>query len=473
MKKKINAIYSLLIASVILTAAIAWITYDNIREKVQSTDIIIHTYKTIQSSTQLLVLLMDMETSERGYIITGDSTFLNSYAEAAGMLEAETQLLRELIPDSKFETDFLEEKIFITSNNKHQDMENTLSVYNSLGRDSAYARLSKKAGKAMMDSIRIYVKHLVKSESEDLAQQHAILSNNKKLDPVRFSAFALITITCLLAFVTIIHKEKDNVGLLKKLKNTNEELEIKVEQRTRMLIEANQSKDHFLGIATHDLKAPINSILGLVGLMKLELLERTHTSWKEYLTHIEDSCIKMKHLITDVLDINSIEQGFTNVNKQPVELHAILSEMEREFAHQAKEKDITLIVDGINERVVTDPSLLSRILENLLSNAIKFSPEQRAVHLRAKKINDHILFEIQDEGPGISEVELPKLFKKFQKLANQPTRSESSTGLGLSIVKELTTLLNGEVTVTSLVGKGTTFMVSIPSPEIKELVFEV
>jgi signal transduction histidine kinase len=281
-------------------------------------------------------------------------------------------------------------------------------------------------------------------------------------NPVWLSAFLLLTITCSLAFVTIIRKDRSNGKLLSKLRSTNRNLEDQVKIRTRELAEAMQSKDHFLGLATHDLKAPISSILGLLELVRLE----NHSPSKkeaEYLAHIEYSCRKMQRLINDLLEINRIDQGNFRSKSQLVDLASLMNKLKFDFSPQAEKKNITLaFILDIDGTIYTDADSLSRILDNLLSNAIKFSPKMRMVSLRVSSEPSSVKFEVSDQGPGILPEEQPRIFQKFQRLSNRPTNSETSTGLGLSIVKELTTKIGGEIGFTTEVGKGSTFIVTLP-----------
>ncbi|MBL0740600.1 sensor histidine kinase [Chryseolinea lacunae] len=458
MKMKIKTIYGLLVASMVLTIVNAAITYDNIREKEESTDQIIKSYKIIQSSTQLLVLFMDMETGERGFAITGDSAFLDDYRQADVMLQTEIATLSGLT-SHKVLHDRRQREILTLSRAKRDELDR--AVFNRANALGAHATLVAATGNQKLDSLRMLVKDIVAQEEQVLQEHNIVLADNRKLDPLRFSAFGLIGVTCFLAFVTLQRNEKSNRRLLKKLRMANLKLEEKVQKRTRQLVAANQAKDHFLGIATHDLKAPLQGVLGLVGLMKLEQRERNSPDL-EYLTRMEESCRKMQRLITDLLDVNRIDQGMMHIQKESIDVSRLVERVEAEFFQHAQQKGITLIVNKIGANLHTDSDALSRILENLVSNAIKFSPWHRTVQLVTTPLGDAVQFEVKDEGPGIAEDDLPKLFGKFQRLANKPTSKENSTGLGLAIVKELTTLLNGSITVKSNVGIGTVFTVVIP-----------
>lgn len=293
-------------------------------------------------------------------------------------------------------------------------------------------------------------------------EKNVLPPSGAQFNPTRFLSFLLLAATCGLALITIVRKDKKNYRLLEALRSTNRNLENEVRNRTRAMAEAVRAKDHFLGIATHDLKAPIAGVLGLVELVRIEN-KNLSNSTAEYLSHIEYSCRKMQRLIHDLLEINRIEQGKSEVRKQNVNLSVLFQKIRLDFAPQAARKNIELVFVGqMDFAIETDHDSLSRILENLISNAIKFSLPEKKVLLRVKPTDTKIIFEIEDHGPGIPPEEQPKLFSKFQRLSNRPTNSESSTGLGLAIVKELTAALGGEISFKSHVGEGSTFIVALP-----------
>jgi len=170
----------------------------------------------------------------------------------------------------------------------------------------------------------------------------------------------------------------------------------------------------------------------------------------------------MQNLIQDILEVNRIEHGQAIVTKETVNLTRMMDHINVNFGQLAGNKGIQLVIEASDTGIETDPVSLTRILENLISNAIKFSPFNKTVRLKVSSEADTIQFKVIDQGPGIPPHEQPKLFSKFQRLSNRPTNAENSTGLGLSIVKELTTQLGGEITFDSTVGKGTTFTVTLP-----------
>ena len=444
-----------------MALASAFITYYNTREKEQLVQIVIKRYKSVNASENLLSLLKDMEAGQRGYLITGDSDFLEPYDEAKGKITAATDTLYKLAYDNEDQANLITGQIVKAIDRKTSDLESVINLANSHGRDSAAIRVGTKIGKAHMDTIRILVRDFIQREKILLELQNEKLERRTRVeDNVRFSAFALIAITSLAAILNLLDKRRNINQLVKNLEIANVTLEKKVEERTKDLVAANRAKDHFLSIASHDLKAPIVGILGLIRLMKTDKSGRSETD-REYLAYMEESCHNMYYLISNLLDINRIEQGENTIKKQSVSLPNLLNQIKNEFESQAQRKQIKLSIIQTDGTLHTDPNALQRILENLLSNAIKFSPKDTTVCLRVISASGQVRFEVIDEGPGIPQEEMNELFNKFSRLSNKPTGGEESSGLGLSIVKELVRLIDGDISVESTLHKGSVFSVTL------------
>jgi PAS domain S-box-containing protein len=229
------------------------------------------------------------------------------------------------------------------------------------------------------------------------------------------------------------------------------------------LILMNEEKNHFLGIAAHDLKSPLQSILGLINLINIRNHNLTPEQL-EYFRYIQRSCMNMQTLIDNLLDINKIEQGMAAGTPEEIQLSALSDNLMSTFQEQARTKNIALKVEcnAPEQNIFVDINALSRVLENLISNAIKFSRQHTEVLLTITHAHGGVCFDVVDQGQGIQPEDLPKLFRKFQRLQTRPTNGESSTGLGLSIVKELVLSLNGRITVDSKPNKGSRFTVNLP-----------
>jgi signal transduction histidine kinase len=236
-------------------------------------------------------------------------------------------------------------------------------------------------------------------------------------------------------------------------------------EKNQKLEDLNQEKDGLISIVAHDLRSPLTKTEGLIELMSISgPLNEQQQNLAEMIKKV---CVEGNGLIKDLLEINSLECKHDDEPlKSVVEISAYLKAFALHHNPVAQEKNITLVLDvhdQQHESLVTNAEYLTRILDNLVSNAIKFSPANSTVWLSCKSFNNQILFSVRDEGPGLSVDDKVHLFKKFKRLSAKPTAGESSTGLGLSIVKTLVERLRGNVHVESAVGKGSTFTILLPA----------
>lgn len=266
------------------------------------------------------------------------------------------------------------------------------------------------------------------------------------------------------------------------LDRTNEELEIRVEQRTAELEQAkniaelsNRAKSEFLANMSHELRTPLNAILGFSQLMNRE--KSLTPEQKENLGIINRSGEHLLSLINDVLDLAKIESGKMTLCPNDFDLYGLLDLIEEMLALRAESKGLELKIERQNylpRYIQTDDKKLRQVLINLLSNGIKFTNEG-TVTLRVSSLISHsssaltstnneeqmtILFEIEDTGAGIAPEEINTLFEAFTQ-TETGKQSQQGTGLGLPISKKFVELMGGEITVSSELGKGTLFKFTI------------
>lgn len=223
------------------------------------------------------------------------------------------------------------------------------------------------------------------------------------------------------------------------------------------LKEANTNMAELISVAAHDLRAPLGRAKGLAELLRMRYIHESEEA------EITDKIMTVSNdglqLIDDIL--NKENNKVTNRNLfHNVNIHRILEDDILEHLREiAKKKSITILSNTDDSiELTTNQGALKRIVENLVANAIKFSNPNSTICVSAFQKADCILISIKDEGPGISAEDQKKMFRKFQKLSAKPTADETSTGLGLSIVKELMSELSGEIEVKSEPEQGTEFI---------------
>jgi len=632
---KTDRVANLLIASILLTIISGGIKYYNVTEKARTTALVTQAYEIVQESSQLLTLLLDIETGQRGYIISQDSSYLQPYLTSLPLIDTKINALLELTADNPHQTTILNQQVKPLVMAKVNELRKVLELYQVKNQAGAIASIKSDSGKVTMDKLRLSIADLTQHE-EDLIVKRT--SRLKKIyavnDTIHYASFVMICFISGMALKALLDKEKRNKELLAALKEANTNLEIKVHERTmetekksllaeklnrdlqenfeelqsfyealhlsntksedtlreirdlydnapcgyhsvnweglivrmnqtelnwlgytrdevigkmniaqlfrpedkaaylekfafflkqgyarnleftfvrkngstfqiilnataiydndgnyvmsravvtditerkkmeqklletnRNLVSLNEEKNHFLGVTIHDLKSPLDRVIGLIKLVNQQGIDRLNDSQRDFLRLIQDSCINMQTLVIDLLDINKLEQGLSAVNPEEVNLASVVERQLQIFKEQASRKNIQIQFDNNDpEKIIkTDPAILQRILENLISNAIKYSPYNKEVLVKVVHNETHYRIEIHDQGSGILPGEIPMLFKKFQRLSTQPTGGENSTGLGLSITKDLVKALNGLISVDSEVNKGSIFIVELPA----------
>jgi signal transduction histidine kinase/FixJ family two-component response regulator len=264
------------------------------------------------------------------------------------------------------------------------------------------------------------------------------------------------------------------------LDSINQELELRVECRTLELEQAknsaesaNRSKSEFLANMSHELRTPLNAILGFSQLMNREL--SLTPEQKENLGIINRSGEHLLSLINDVLDLAKIESGKTTLYATDFDLAELLELVEEMLALKAESKGLQLIIERnpkLPRYIHTDDKKLRQVLINLLGNAIKFT-HQGSVTLRVRRedneqTNNLITFEIEDTGAGIAPEEIDSLFQVFTQ-TEAGRQSQEGTGLGLPISKKFVELMGGKITVSSQLGKGTSFKFDIQAQEAEAI----
>ena len=228
------------------------------------------------------------------------------------------------------------------------------------------------------------------------------------------------------------------------------------------LLKLNNEKNNLIGIVAHDLKSPLNQIKGLLNLMRITSTGLSPEALS-YIEMMEKSSGRLSDMIAKILDVEAIESRTLNLSIGHVDVSALLSSLVERHRILAAEKQITLHCDAPEGMVAAaDKSYTEQVFENLLSNAIKFSPHEKNVYVSVTKRDDKLICEVRDEGPGLTDADKKKLFGKYQKLSAKPTGNETSTGLGLSIVRKFVVAMNGRIWCESEAGKGASFFVALP-----------
>jgi len=243
-------------------------------------------------------------------------------------------------------------------------------------------------------------------------------------------------------------------------------IEQALQQKNLELERANRAKDHFLATMSHELRTPMNAILGFTGLMLMKLPGPLTDTQERHLQHVQSSGKHLLSLINDLLDLAKIESGHVELACEPVDARPVIEEVVTALRPAAHARQLTLKTDLLPGPVpvMADRRALHQVVLNLTGNAIKFT-QQGQVCLRARPSTPDlatVALEVTDTGVGIAPDDVQRLFQAFVQVGDWRTRRGEGTGLGLHLSRKLTDLMGGTLAVTSVLGEGSTFTLTLP-----------
>lgn len=233
----------------------------------------------------------------------------------------------------------------------------------------------------------------------------------------------------------------------------------------RQLAELDKLKAEFISIASHELKTPINVIIGYLELLREGIYGQMPPKQLEICATMEKQAQTLTRLTRQLLDVSRFEAGGGKVDPREVDLAHFLEHLEAAFQGLSVQRGIAFGVQrssSLPAEVSWDEDRINEVLGNLLSNAFKFTPRDGEVTLAVESDNSKVRISIRDSGVGIPANQLPHIFEKFYQADNQASAALKGTGLGLAIAKQIVEAHKGTITVDSTEGAGTTFLLTLP-----------
>ncbi len=234
---------------------------------------------------------------------------------------------------------------------------------------------------------------------------------------------------------------------------------------------SDRAKSEFLANMSHELRTPLNAILGFSEIMKNEILGSLGVEqYKEYIQDIHESGAYLLDVITDILDISKVETGNLELAETEVELSEAIGKSIRLVQERAQDAGVKIIAktDGLPV-IYADERLVKQCLVNLLSNAVKFTPEGGKIEIRVgRPENGGLSVAVADTGIGISQEDFERVLSPFGQVESAYSGTYEGTGLGLPITKALIELHDGTLALESVVGVGTTIILSFPKERVLE-----
>jgi two-component system sensor histidine kinase/response regulator len=225
-----------------------------------------------------------------------------------------------------------------------------------------------------------------------------------------------------------------------------------------------EDKDELVGILAHDLKNHLGGMEMSAGLLRDRVSRVNDDRSARLAENILHSSSQLLSFVREFLANAAADHGIT-VQPTRLNLSEAAAAAVQQYQERARRKRLEFQTEFATENtcVQADPTTLRQVLDNLISNAVKFSPPDKHILVRVQPVDSHVECLIQDQGPGFTEEDRKKMFRRYGRLSARPTGGEPSSGLGLSIVRKLVLAMNGELNCTSVPGAGATFTIRLPS----------
>lgn len=432
-------------------------------------------------TADLMSLMQDAETGQRGYLLTHNEAYLAPYTQAIAHFDEQFSAFKAALaasPDLRPTT----EQLYSLLQQKLAELKMTVDLARNGQTASALSIVTGNTGQNVMNQARVILRALLERSDNDLkasvaAQREAI----RWLRLVAVGGAIVIVVMAGAAAWTITKYTRDLLDARSELETLNAGLEERVRLRTDGLARANAEIQRFAYIVTHDLRSPLVNIMGFTG--ELEAGVKTLSAWlgreafgadavtteaKQALTadmpeaigFIRSSTAKMDRLVNAILKIS--REGARTLRPERVDLGALLNAAAATVHHQTTPGGGTITIDSQAGEILTDRLSLEQIVYNLIDNAIKYRAPDRKIEINARTRrlpSGQVIIAIEDNGRGIAESDRERVFELFRRSGEQDVPGE---GIGLAYVRTLVRNLGGEISLKSQPGSGSTFTVLLP-----------
>jgi len=448
------------LADSILLIAVQVNSARNTKELIQNNNTLLHELTSSNHLREIDRDILGVESRIRASIATNDTTHLNGVDQKIDDVENFLDSLSKDHADAQQQK--LIKRLGALAMDKKMIKETLLQRYKTLGNMDDQTSIANPRARQISNEITDITAQIYKSrrlQVADLSKKNAEMGKKAKLYDM--SLLILLVISGSIIGYHIIRQFRRQHVLIKELDIAQKKASV-----------AAQTKENFLANMSHEIRTPLTGILGFTNLLQKRPLDATSA---EFVSSIQRAGENLMAIINDILDLSKIEAGMMRITPGIFSITGLINSVETLFLERAKEKGLTIyssVDPSIPDTLTGDATRLTQILVNLIGNAIKFTHQGKInieVLNRSQMGQDIVLeFKISDTGIGIDKEKLHEVFERFNQGEDSITRNFGGTGLGLSIVKKLILLQNGDITVSSEKGKGTTFLFHIPYGITKE-----
>ena len=471
MKPKSSRLFvpPLLSIAVIVVALNAWLAFHSVTSLVKSEFWVEHTWQVINQVERIMGSAKDAETGSRGYLITGDSSYLAPYAAAQGELPRELDRLRGLVADNPKQQKRIAEMHGVIEQ-RLLLLEQGIDLRRSGGADSARALVLSGTGKTEMDRLRQMADTMESEERGLLALRTATAkSDSSKARYAVALASGMDLLLILLAFqyftrernlrlaaemtgerLAVARAEAD--ARTEEVRSLNATLEERVTVRTAELERINRELEAFSYSVSHDLRAPLRTIDGFSLALKEDYADAVDDVGRDYIQRVRNGVQRMGQLIDALLLLSRVTR--TEIVREEFDLSGMAESIAVELKEQNREREIHFHIEG-GLHAFADSRLMQVALENLLGNAVKFSSKISMAEIRFGWDAEPHAWYVRDNGAGFDMIYAKKLFSAFNRLHGD--KDFKGSGIGLATVARVIHGHHGRIWASSAVDQGATF----------------
>jgi signal transduction histidine kinase len=424
----------------------------------ENTDIAILSTQNLRFTLNTLrALSQDAETSERGFLLTGDDRYLLPYNQAKLQVRTQVELCRNLFKDRPELADPVNRLIGLVQF-KFEQVNKVLQTQKSAGFAAALQYVKSGSEQDTMDEIRRAIDRLQLDLGQRLTDAH---EHQRAVNRGVFIFFILSTAISIVVLIslynTLIEYIQGQDAAQAQLASLNFDLETRIEQRTLELQQLNEELQQFAYVASHDLQEPLRTITSFTQLLAARYRNKLDGDADEFIDYIVTSSRRMTDLINGLLSLVRLKKGAQPA--APISLERLLSDAESSLQASIRESGCviehtplpSLSVDGVQ---------ITQVFQNLISNAIKYRrDESPRVRISAQHSDSDWIISVADNGQGFDQQYAERIFGLFQRLH---AREVEGTGMGLSISRKIVERHGGRIWAKSKIGFGTTFHFSLP-----------
>jgi signal transduction histidine kinase len=445
-----------------LVLLLGLLTMIGLRREHERDSWVMHTQRVQLALERTLSDVRDAEVGQRGFFITGDTTYLRPYVRGATAFQRRAEEVVALTADNP-----LQHQRAIELHDMVTRRTVVLEENAELGADAyrsetvSHARLN--AGRAMMDSLRHIVVTMIAAEDTLLSRRQAHARRQERATIlVVLTGTVLAAVLALYINMFLRSQAQAEADLAQELERQRDELMLaktQLEMRTRAAEDANRAKTDFLRAMSHELRTPLNAIAGYTQLIEMGIRGPVTAEQHDDLARINRSQRHLLSLINDILNFAKLEAGHVRYHIEDVSMPEIITSVDELVRPLMVVKGIAYKCDAGPPalRVRVDREKAVQVLLNLLSNAVKFTPPQGTIELWVERDGDGVKARVRDNGVGIPTDRQAAIFEPFVQVGRTLSDSAEGTGLGLAISRDLARGMGGDLNVNSAPGEGSTF----------------